>query len=176
MPLYYFVSGFDHPYLPVITSEGIDLLEWGLIPSWVKDVKAAKELQSKTLNAVGETAFEKPAFKDSIIRQRCLVPVNGFFEWRDFNKVKYPHFIRTKSNDIFSIGGIFNKWVDKSSGEIRTTFSILTTPANPMMEKIHNLKKRMPLIIAPEDETLWINPEIEQDEIQFLINLTMKMI
>jgi putative SOS response-associated peptidase YedK len=169
LPTYYFVSGFAHPLLPIVNHEGISLYEWGLIPFWIKDAKSAGEINRKTLNAVGETVFDKPSFKKSIASQRCLLGVNGFYEWREFNNKKYPYFIKIKSNEIFSLGCIYESWADKSTGEIRNTFSILTTAANPMMEKIHNMKKRMPLIIPEKDEKKWIEPLLSKAKIQELI-------
>ena len=169
LPLFYFVSGFSHPLLPIIKHDGIVLSEWGLIPSWIKDKAAADDIRSKTLNAVGGTIFEKPSFRKSIVSQRCLLPVTGFFEWQDVNGTKYPYFIHLKSNPVFSLGCIFENRVDKSTGEIKNTFSIITTPANPMMEKIHNLKKRMPLIIGREDEKEWVNPSLSKEKIMQLI-------
>jgi len=169
LPTYYFVSGFSHPQLPIVKHDGIFSFEWGLIPFWIKDNMAAKDIQDMTLNAVGETVFEKPSFRNSITTKRCLLGVNGFYEWRDLNKVKYPYYIHTKSSDIFSLGCIYESWVDKTTGEIKNTFSILTTPANPLMERIHNLKKRMPLILSPEDEKRWIEPNLTRDQINELI-------
>lgn len=168
-PQYYFVSGFEHPRLPVITDDGIFLYEWGLIPWWTKDEAKAEDIRNKTLNAVGETVFEKPSFKKSIGKKRCLLPVAGFFEWRSYNKAKYPYFIKPKTGDFFSLGCIYEQWVDKATGEERNTFSILTTPANPLLEEIHNLKKRMPLIIENENEAQWITPTLSKGEIQALI-------
>lgn len=169
LPEYFFVSGFAHPLLPIVKHDGIFLYQWGLIPAWAKDIKVAQDMQRKTLNAVGETVFEKPAFRKSILSKRCLLGVNGFYEWQDFNNTKYPYLIQTKSNEIFSLACIYETWIDKSTGEIKNTFSILTTAANPLMEKIHNLKKRMPLILKKEDEKKWIDPSLSADEIKLLI-------
>lgn len=169
LPVYYFVSAFSHPILPIVKHDGISLYEWGLIPFWVKDILAAKEISNKTLNAMGETVFEKPSFRKCIASQRGLLGVNGFYEWRDFNKKKYPYLIQTKSDEIFSLGCIYETWVDYSSGEIKNTFSILTTAANPFMEKIHNIKKRMPLIISREDEAQWIDENLIKEQIIELI-------
>ena len=166
---YYFVSGFAHPALPVVKQDGIFLYEWGLIPFWIKDINAASDIKTKTLNAVGETVFEKPSFRKSILTQRCLLGINGFFEWRDVDGVKYPYYIHSTENEIFSLGCIYDSWVDQSTGEIINTFSMLTTPANPLMEKIHNLKKRMPLLINPTDESKWIDPTLSKEDIQSLI-------
>jgi putative SOS response-associated peptidase YedK len=161
---YHFVSGFDFPLLPIIKSDGIFLFEWGLIPNWVQDEQAASAIRVSTLNARSETVFEKPSFKHSIITQKCLLPVNGFFESQDFNNEKYPHYINLKSQEVFSLACIFEIWKDLKHQQWRKTFSILTTPANPMMEKIHNVKKRMPLILKKEDESKWINPKTTKDE------------
>lgn len=169
LPVYYFVSGFAHPLLPVIRHDGIFLHQWGLVPFWAKDAAVADDIRTKTLNAMGETVFEKPSFKGSILSKRCLLPVSGFFEWREVNKVKYPYFIRLRDEGLFSLGCIYASWTDKQTGEIRDTFSILTTPANPLMEKIHNLKKRMPLIISRSNEVAWADPQLDAAGIRNLI-------
>jgi len=168
-PQYYFVSGFSHPRLPIVKEDGIFLYEWGLIPSWIKDAEAANDIRSKTLNAVGETVFEKPSFRKCIVSQRCLLGVSAFYEWREVNGAKYPYLIHATENDIFSLAAIYDTWTDRHTGEIRNTFSILTTPANPLMEKIHNLKKRMPLILSPLDEMKWIDPTLKTEQINKLI-------
>lgn len=168
LPTYHLVSGFDFPKLPIIKSDGIFIHEWGLIPTWIQDEKATSAMRINTLNARSETVFEKPSFKHSIMAQRCLLPINGFFESQDFNHEKYPHFIKLKSQEIFSLACIFEIWKDLKSQQLRSTFSILTTPANPMMEKIHNLKKRMPLILKKEDEATWLNPNLTKGEMMSL--------
>ena len=168
-PVYYFVSAFAYPTLPVITDEGLRFYQWGLIPKWVKDDKGVADIRMKTLNAVGETVFEKPSFRGSIAKKRCILPVNGFYEWRDVAGRKYPYFIHLKQEGLLSLGCIYENWLDKATGEIKNTFSIITTPANPLLEKIHNLKKRMPLIISREDEKIWIDPKLEKEDIQALI-------
>jgi len=92
-----------------------------------------------------------------------------FHKWWDVNKVKYPYIIHKKSTDIFSLGYIYESWKDKNSGVIKNKFSILTTRANPMMERIHNLKKRMLHIISRKDEKKWIEPNLTPNHIQELI-------
>jgi putative SOS response-associated peptidase YedK len=168
-PVYYFVSGFDHPALPVITSDGISFSRWGLIPSWVNNTNTANELRTKTLNAMGETVFEKPSFRKAIVTKRCLLGINGFFEWRLFNKIKYPYLITSKSNEIFSLGCLYDTWQNPDTGEKLNTFSVITTPANPLMEKIHNTKKRMPLIIPEDCEKDWISAGLSKPEVAVLI-------
>ncbi|HLP03972.1 MAG TPA: SOS response-associated peptidase [Paludibacter sp.] len=169
IPNHYLVSGFSHPRLPIVKHDGVFLFEWGLIPYWTKDEKGAKGIRDKTLNAVGETAFEKPSFRKSITAQRCLLPVSGFYEWRDVKGVKYPYFVHSTEREYLTLGSIYETWVNKQTGEIHDTFSIVTTPANPLMEKIHNTKKRMPLIIPPEDEMRWINKELDAGQVKGMI-------
>ncbi len=169
LPQYFFVSGFDHPVLPVVSTEGITFSHWGLIPSWAKNGNSANDLKSKTLNAAGETIFEKHSFRKAASSQRCLLGINGFFEWRQFNNQKYPYFITSVKNEIFSLGCLFDTWQNPDTGEKHHTFSIVTTPANPLMEKIHNSKKRMPLIIPEDYEKDWISAGLTQSEVAGLI-------
>ncbi len=177
LPVYYFVSGFSHPKLPVITAGGVVFCTWGLIPFWTKNEVQAQKLRSATLNAVGETAFEKPSFRRSIRSKRCLLPVNGFFEWRDFHGKKYPYFIHKEDKALFSLGCIFDEWANPCSGEIIHTFSIITTPANPLLEIIHNRKRRMPLILSGEHEEMWIDASLTSYKIKRLLlpNVTEKL-
>ena len=166
------ITGFSHKKTPVITTENphkIDLFSWGLIPKWVKDEKQAKELRIQTLNAKSETVFEKPSFRSSIGKKRCLVIVDGFYEWRDYNKVKYPYFIFLRGKDAFSLGGIYEEWANRETGEIINSFVIVTTEANPLMAKIHNSKLRMPLILSKEMEEQWLNPELPKEQIQTIM-------
>lgn len=170
-PIYY-VSGFDFSRMPVITNDHPDRIQrftWGLVPSWVKTKTQGDEIRSKTLNARSDTVFEKPSFRSSIKYKRCIVPADGFYEWRELGGKKYPYFIYLKGKDIFSIGGIWEDWTDYSTGEIIQSFSIITTDANPLMERIHNTKKRMPLILPREIEREWLNKELTSDEIKSLM-------
>ncbi|MBN8701651.1 MAG: SOS response-associated peptidase [Bacteroidetes bacterium] len=162
------VNAFNYPKMPVIMDcrpKELSLVSWGLIPFWVKDMESAEILRKRTLNARIETAFEKPSFRDAIKRRRCLVPASGFFEWREFNKKKYPYFISLKEVPIFSFAGIHDSWVDKSTGEIVNTFSICTTEANPLMAKIHNTKLRMPVILHRELEKSWLDASSSKEDI-----------
>jgi putative SOS response-associated peptidase YedK len=166
---HFFVSGFTHPLLPVISAEGVELQQWGLIPSWVKDELSAKEIRSKTLNAVGETVFEKPSFRQSILRRRGVLPLTGFFEWRDVQKVKYPYFIQFAHPGSLAVGVIYDSWMNPASAKAVNSFSIVTTAANPLMEMIHNTKKRMPLILEPDGLDAWLNPGTPAEVVRELI-------
>lgn len=150
-------TGFDHPLLPVISSENpgqINYYRWGLVPSWAKN---DADFRPKTLNAVCETIFEKPSYKSAIKSKRCAVIIDGFFEWKHQGKEKVPHLIYLKSREPMALGGVWDSWVNTETGEIEKTFSILTTAANPMMEVIHNSKKRMPFILKDECVNDWIS-------------------
>lgn len=153
-------NGFAAIRWPVICSnqpEKIEPLNWGLVPSWTPDADTAKKLRMQTLNARSETVFEKPSFRNSIRTRRCLIPSTGFFEWQHEGKNKIPWFIKMKNQEVFSMAGIWDEWVNKETGELFRGFSILTTAANTIMEKIHNTKKRMPVLLSPEDEMSWLN-------------------
>ncbi len=156
------VNGFEHERVPIIMNdnpERIALVRWGLIPTWAT-IEQAKKLQNNTLNARAETIVEKPAFRDSQNR-RCLVLVDGFYEWHhQSNKSKVKHLIKLKDEENFALGGIWSYWKNplKNNSYVRS-FAILTVEANEMMAKIHNTKKRMPLIIPKEHYQDWLNPE-----------------
>lgn len=156
---FFLVSGFSHPKLPIIKQAAIELSEWGLIPSFVLTEEKAGEIQAMTLNARSDTIREKPSYKKSIQSQRCILMVDGFFEWRHEGGKKLPYYIFPKDGTVFCLGCIYNSWVNKVTGEVKDTFSIITTEANPFMEYIHNTKKRMPLILDKSQINEWINPE-----------------
>lgn len=162
-------NGFTHSLSPVVTMENHQYFQpqhWGLIPSWTKTADDAKSIRTKTLNAKCETIFELPSFKNSIRSKRCLVPADGFFEWMELNNKKYPHFISMKDNSLFSFGAIYDSWKDLRTGKVFDTYSIITTDANPMMAKIHNIKRRMPLILPREHEALWLDKNASEGELK----------
>ena len=138
----YHADGFTFLQMPVITMQQpkkIQLMNWGLIPFWVRSKADADKLRVQTLNARGETIFEKPSFRNSITKNRCLIIADGFFEWMDFQKKKYPHHIYLTNHQLFCFAGIYSSWTDKETGEHINSFSIISTDANPMMARIHNL-------------------------------------
>jgi putative SOS response-associated peptidase YedK len=164
----YHVSAFSYPKIPIILNDEpkkIQLIDWGLIPHWTKDEKSADEIRKKTVNARAETAQEKPSFRESFKKHHCLILVDGFFEWHTSEDgKKYPFYIHMKDGKPFAIAGLWDEW--KNENRILKTFTLLTTSANPLLEKIHNLKKRMPVILSPETENDWLNtkdPKTAQD-------------
>jgi putative SOS response-associated peptidase YedK len=152
------INGFSFPLNPVITIEKpntIQLFNWGLIPNWAKD----KEIRKNTLNARIETINEKVSFKNSV-ENRCLILADGFYEWQwldDLGKKKQKHLIHLPNDQAFAFAGIYSKWIDKQTGELLYTYSIVTTEAKGLMLNIHNSKKRMPIILNPENEQDWLN-------------------
>ncbi len=150
-------NGFAFPKAPVIANtkpDTIQLFDWGLLPSWAKDMSFRKN----TLNARIESIHEKPSFRNSA-NKRCLVLADAFYEWKwldEKGKKKEKYEIRVPSGDTFAMGGIWSEYTDKETGEILHTFAILTMEANPLMAEIHNTKKRMPLILSPENEQRWL--------------------
>ncbi len=152
------INGFDFPLTPIITNENPKIIthyNWGLIPNW----SINEDIRKRTLNARIETIAEKPSFKNSI-NKRCLVIANGFYEWqwldsKGKNKVKYK--IGVGNEDLFAFAGLYSEWTNKETGECKQTYTIVTTQANAIMSEIHNTKKRMPIILKPDDENKWLN-------------------
>ena len=154
------IKAFEFPKTPVIVDKNPNVItqyQWGLIPHWSKD----SNIQKFTLNAKIETLLEKPSFKYST-NKRCLILANGFYEWKWLDakgKKKEKYRITTTDNEPFALAGIYNSWVDKGTGELIDTYSIITTEANPLMAEIHNNKKRMPIVLLREDEEKWLQNE-----------------
>jgi putative SOS response-associated peptidase YedK len=158
------INAFSLPQLPVICNDdpfSIRIFTWGLIPFWVKDANSAKEIRMKTFNAKSESLAEKPSFRNSLNRKRCLVLATGFYEWHTDGKKKIPYFIGLKDQIAFALAGLYDQWTNRETGEKTDTFTVITTRANPMMEDIHNLKKRMPVILAPGTEKRWLDLNID---------------
>lgn len=178
LPLHH-TSGFSHPKLLIYTNQSPHIpctSRWGLIPHWVKDKSQSRKLWNSTLNARGETIFEKPSFRDSAQNKRCIIQVDGFYEHHHFNGKAYPYFIHHHHHKPLSLAGLWSEWVDRETGEILNTFSIVTTKANPLMAKIHNNPKlpepRMPLILPQEWEDKWlesIGEELDKKAVQELM-------
>ncbi|MBT9130962.1 MAG: putative SOS response-associated peptidase YedK [candidate division WS2 bacterium] len=137
---------------PVIVKENppkIIFMKWGLIPHWSKDSADFKGL----INARGETILQKPSFKDSFRNRRCIIPTNGFYEWKKGEGKKTPYFIHLKGKKLFGFAGIYDRLQEKS-GQILNTFSIITTEPTELISSIHN---RMPVILSPDDESRWLD-------------------
>ena len=168
-------SGFIHPHLLIYTSQSFPEpvpAQWGLIPHWSKDLEKAKKFWNNTLNARGETIFEKPSFRDAAKHSRCLIVVDGFFEHHHFNNNSYPFYIH-KKDGLITLGGLHSEWVDKDTGEVYNTFTIVTTKGNDLLSLIHNNPKlkepRMPVILEDDQIENWLNTELGPKELEALI-------
>ena len=123
-------------------------LRWGLIPSWSKD----PSIGARLINARAETAGEKPAFRNAFRRHRCLVPADGYYEWKIEGGRKQPYLLRPESGGPFAMAGLWEQWRARE-GESPGTFAILTTAAAGAAQRIH---EHMPVIIAPGDYESWL--------------------
>ncbi len=165
-PSYYY-HAFSLPEIPAICAgktDKIQLLTWGLIPSWVKTSDDAEKIRYKTFNARSETIDSKPSFSGPFRSRRCLIPVKGFFEWQHLENKKIPWYIYHSNNDILSLAGLWDVWIESRTGENLSTFSILTTEANDLLAKVHNSQKRMPVILNGEAESKWLDLSISATE------------
>ena len=164
--------------VPVVRAGGspevrrLDLLHWGLVPSWAQD----PSIGNRMINARAETAAQRPAFRDAIRRRRCLVPADGFYEWKKLPDAgasagkkktavrKQPYLFRMKNDRPFAFAGIWDTW--RHGGEKLESFTILTTSPNELVARVHD---RMPVIIAPEDYARWLDPERNATDVQDLL-------
>lgn len=164
----YHINAYQFTPSPVITRQQPDLIQffdWGLIPKWVKSKTDAESIRAKTINARSESIFEKPSFRGAIQSgKRCLIPATGFYEWYTLGKHKFPFYISSKEQPVFSFAGIWDEWVDTETGEVINTYSMLTTAANPLLAAIHNSKERMPCILTPEEEQIWIHENLTESD------------
>jgi len=130
----------------------LDVLRWGLIPSWAKD----ESIGSRMINARAETLAEKASFKRLLSGKRCLVVADGFYEWMQEpgSKAKTPMYIKLKNDEMLAFAGLWDSWKNAAGEQIRTC-TIITTEPNELMARIHN---RMPAILAPEAREQWLDP------------------
>jgi putative SOS response-associated peptidase YedK len=129
------------------------LMRWGLIPYWAKDASIA----ANTINAVSHTAAETPAFRDPLRRRRCLIPADGFYEWKQKGaKHKQPYSIGMADDSVFAFAGLWDRWTE-ASGRVIESCTILTTEANSLLREIHH---RMPVILKSRDYDRWLDPAI----------------
>ena len=177
-PLYHEVAGTEVLW-PMVIMEGgkrkiINGL-WGMMPWHAKTKKDAESYRNKLVNARQETIFDSYTFKYSIEKRRCIIPSSGFYEHHHEigGKRKMPYFITRKNCEILSLAGVYNNWIDKETGEVLTTFSIITTEANGLMAKIHNggpNPERMPLMVEKEMIGRWLDPSTPMDEVKKILS------
>lgn len=165
-----FAPGFDiqprfniapsQDIVAIISNEGnrrAGFLKWGLIPFWAKD----PSIGHKLINARSETVPEKPSFKHAFKKRRCIIPADGFFEWKKEGKHKQPKYIKMKNDQPFGFAGLWEKWKDEKGNPIHTC-TVLTTEPNELMKDIHN---RMPVILPREKYGNWLDGDGEQSDL-----------
>ena len=126
------------------------LLRWGLIPSWAKD----PSIGHRMINARAEHIAEKPAFRNALRRRRCIIPADGFFEWRAAGARKQPYYVRSAGDELFGFAGLYEYW--KGPEGLVASCTIITTEANALMRPLHD---RMPVILDAADYAHWLDPD-----------------
>ncbi len=129
----------------------LEMLRWGLIPSWADD----PQIGSRMINARSETVSEKPSFRGAFRKRRCLIPADGFYEWQRTGNGKQPYHIHAKDGSPLAFAGLWENW--SGDGEEIRSCTILTTEANKVVGEIHH---RMPVILAPENYEMWLDPDL----------------
>jgi putative SOS response-associated peptidase YedK len=160
-PRYNIAPSQEAPVIVVEDGKVLKMMKWGLIPFWAKD----ESIASKTINARAETLHHKPSFKKSLTEKRCLVPADGFYEWKKEGRGKIPIRFVLKNRDVFAFAGLWDTWRNQI-GELVFSFTIITTKANALVRPIHN---RMPVILKKEYEELWLDPKV--NDIDKLLSL-----
>jgi|LGOV01.1.fsa_nt_gb putative SOS response-associated peptidase YedK len=147
--------------IPVLLNTKIYVnAHFGLIPSWAKDKK------SININARSETLFEKNSFRDSFKSRRCLIPINGFYEWEKKEKEKIPYFIHPYNEGCFVLAGLWDEWIDGSTGETIIGVALITTEPNDAILKIHD---RMPVILDKKNWATWLDEKTKIDDLNRLL-------
>ncbi len=137
-------------------------LRWGLVPFWADDPSIGNRL----INARCETAHEKPSFRNAFRRRRCLIPADGFYEWKKTTGGKRPFWIHLESKEPFTFAGLWERWSGSGDAEVLETFTILTTEANEFLRPIH---PRMPVILGADHREQWLDPDMPVDELRRLL-------
>lgn len=145
--------------VPVVAQDDrgrrMGLLQWGLVPSWADD----PSMGSRLINARSETVAEKPSFRSAFRRRRCLVPADGFFEWKKEEGGKTPFWIHREDRGAFGFAGLWEKW-EPREGQALYTFTILTASATPELRDIH---PRMPVILPRGQWEAWLDQGTEAE-------------
>ena len=140
------------------------MLHWGLVPAWAEEPKVGGQM----INARAESAATKPVFREAFRRRRCLVPADGFYEWKKLTSGKQPYCIRGRDHQPFAFAGLWERWLGSDAYPPIESFTILTTEPNALLRPLHD---RMPVILDPGDFDLWLDPAIgEPDRLRRLLS------
>jgi putative SOS response-associated peptidase YedK len=130
-------------------------LKWGLVPSWSKDAPTSKGL----INARAETLIDKPSFREAFKSRRCIIPASGFYEWQKKGTgAKQPYYFYLKEREVFGFAGLWETWLDKQTGELLETCTIITTEANEVLKPVHD---RMPVILKIANYDEWLDAKVK---------------
>jgi len=146
----------SQPLATLLNTREYVYTHFGLIPQWMKERKFV------SINARADTIDQKPSFNSPFKNRRCIIPVNGFFEWKKEGNSKTPYWIHAAEDEFLALAGIWDQWKDKQTGEIITSTAIITTEPNDLMKPIHD---RMPVIVKPDDWKLWLDREVSESEV-----------
>jgi len=147
--------------LPGRNLRGLDMLRWGLIPSWAKDMK----IGYKMINARRETLAQKPSFRTAFKKRRCLIAADGFYEWKHAGKTKQPFFVQLKNRSVFAFAGLWESWRSPEGGMVESC-TIITTSPNELIREIHD---RMPVILHPDQYDAWLQSSTPEHSLEQIL-------
>ena len=155
----------------------LEAMRWGLIPPWARD----KSIGAKLANARAETIDEKPSFRQPFRRRRCLLPVDGYYEWESRPSGKQPVYYSMRDGDLFCLAGLWETWttpeqtdepelpgLGQAQAETLCTFTVITTTPNRLAKRVHD---RMPVIVHPADYGNWLSPESKAADLKRLLRM-----
>jgi putative SOS response-associated peptidase YedK len=156
----YNVAPTDEAFVVVQRDErrAVTAYRWGLVPHWAADLKAG----SRMFNARAETLTVSPAFRDAVKRRRCLVPVDGFYEWKREGTIRQPYHVRREDGRPLVLAGLWAGWKDPATEMVRRTFTIVTTTPNTTLADLHD---RMPVVLPDAVWGRWLDPAAETSEV-----------
>ena len=139
----------EAPILKDKTTRELVYMNWGLVPHWSKKLPSGKPM----INARSETVHQKPSFRGPFRHKRCLVPTNGYYEWKTISGLKMPYYVSLKSDEVFAMAGIWDVWTGPGSESWLETMALVTKVASPFLQKVHH---RMPVMLGQKDFSMWL--------------------
>jgi putative SOS response-associated peptidase YedK len=155
-PRYNIAPSQNVPIVRQVTAREMVMVRWGLVPSWTDDLKIGYKL----INARGETVATTPGYRSAFRHRRCLIPADGFYEWKKVGKTKQPFHIHLTDNSPFAFAGLWEYW-ESAEGESVESCTIVTTTANELIKPLHD---RMPVILDPENYDRWLDSQFHDPE------------
>lgn len=140
----------------------LDMLRWGLVPGWARD----RSIGNRLINARAETVAAKPAFRSAFQRRRCLIPADGFYEWRALAGARQPYWIGFSDRSLFAFAGLWERWKAAEDGPFLETCTVITTDANRVVATVHG---RMPVILPPGAYDAWLDPASTRESLGSLL-------